>query len=146
MATLPSGVGPSVPQIPLQKVQDPGLLAKGKEGPSTFDQRLAQTAQPKPEATRVESVRRTEPVAPVTPKGNATALSLTLQKMIVDLEKGQIALDRLINGSLRGKAFSQTDLLALQASMYKYSQELDLTGKVVEKATNGLKDTLKTQV
>jgi hypothetical protein len=107
---------------------------------------LAQTAQPKPEATRVESVRRTEPVAPVTPKGNATALSLTLQKMIVDLEKGQIALDRLINGSLRGKAFSQTDLLALQASMYKYSQELDLTGKVVEKATNGLKDTLKTQV
>ncbi len=30
--------------------------------------------------------------------------------------------------------------------MYKYTQELELTGKVVEKATSGLKDTLKTQV
>ena len=30
--------------------------------------------------------------------------------------------------------------------MFKYTQELALTGKVVEKATTGLKDTLKTQV
>ena len=36
--------------------------------------------------------------------------------------------------------------MALQAGMYKYTQELELTGKVVEKATSGLKDTLKTQV
>jgi hypothetical protein len=69
-----------------------------------------------------------------------------MQKVVEDLERGQGALDRLINGSLRGRQFSQTELLALQASMYKYSQELDLTSKVVEKATNGLKDTLKTQV
>jgi hypothetical protein len=69
-----------------------------------------------------------------------------MQKVVEDLERGQGALDKLINGSLRGRQFSQTELLALQASMYKYSQELDLTSKVVEKATNGLKDTLKTQV
>ena len=34
----------------------------------------------------------------------------------------------------------------MQAGMYKYTQELDLVSKVVEKATSGLKDTLKTQV
>jgi hypothetical protein len=30
--------------------------------------------------------------------------------------------------------------------MHKYTLELDLTSKVVEKATGGLKETLKTQV
>ena len=44
--------------------------------------------------------------------------------------------------SLQGSS----ELLSLQAGMYKYSQELDLTSKIVEKATSGLKDTLKTQV
>jgi hypothetical protein len=30
--------------------------------------------------------------------------------------------------------------------MYRYTQELDLVGKVVEKATTGFKDVVKTQV
>jgi len=30
--------------------------------------------------------------------------------------------------------------------MYKYTLELDLTSKVVEKATSGIKDVVKTQV
>jgi hypothetical protein len=47
---------------------------------------------------------------------------------------------------MTGKNFSNSELIALQAGMYKYTQELELTGKVVEKATSGLKDTLKTQV
>ena len=45
-----------------------------------------------------------------------------------------------------GKPFSNAELLSLQASMYRYTQELDLVGKVVEKATTGLKDVVKTQV
>lgn len=44
------------------------------------------------------------------------------------------------------KDLSMQDCLKMQSIMQKYSMELDLTGKVVEKATNGLKDTLKTQV
>jgi hypothetical protein len=67
-------------------------------------------------------------------------------KMIGDLEKGQGVMDKLIQMGLSGKHFSSSELIALQAGMYKYTQELELTGKVVEKATSGLKDTLKTQV
>lgn len=113
------------------------------------------TARPQP-IRRAEPVVRTEKIAatrrappavdPVVRPSTGNRLTVGIQKMIQDLEKGEGALDKLINGSLRGKSFSQTELLGLQASMYKYSQELDLTGKVVEKATNGLKDTLKTQV
>ena len=48
--------------------------------------------------------------------------------------------------AVRNQDRRRRELLSLQAGMYKYSQELDLTSKIVEKATSGLKDTLKTQV
>jgi hypothetical protein len=66
--------------------------------------------------------------------------------VVTSLEKGQINLEKLINSGMSGKHFSNGELLSLQASMYKYTQELDLTSKVVEKATSGLKDVVKTQV
>jgi len=75
------------------------------------------------------------------PKGQNVAV-----KLMGDIEKGQGVMDRLINEGLSGRQFGNAELLALQAGMYKYTQELELTGKVVEKATSGLKDTLKTQV
>jgi hypothetical protein len=65
---------------------------------------------------------------------------------VAEMEKGQGLLDKLIQGGLKGVKFNNTQLLSLQAGMYKYTQELDLTGKVVDKATTGLKETLKTQV
>ena len=85
-------------------------------------------------------------VDPVAAKGEASKVTGMMSKMIGDIEKGQGVMDTLINGGLSGKNFSSSELLALQAGMYKYTQELELTGKVVEKATTGLKDTLKTQV
>lgn len=69
-----------------------------------------------------------------------------MMKMLGDLEHGQGMMDKLIQSGLSGRQFSNSELLSLQAGMYKYTQELELTGKVVEKATSGLKDTLKTQV
>ena len=83
---------------------------------------------------------------PVSQKQDVSKTTNALMGMMGNMEKGQASLDKLINGAASGKTFSNAELLSLQAGMYKYSQELDLTSKVVEKATSGLKDTLKTQV
>lgn len=83
---------------------------------------------------------------PITQKTEVNKASSMISGMIQNMEKGQASLDKLINGGLSGKNFSNSELISLQAGMYKYTQELELTGKVVEKATSGLKDTLKTQV
>ncbi|MGA9525208.1 MAG: ATP-dependent helicase HrpB [Myxococcaceae bacterium] len=88
----------------------------------------------------------TKAADPVGAKSETSKATDAMMKMMSDLEKGQGVLDKLISGGLSGKEFSSSELLALQAGMYKYTQELELTGKVVEKATSGLKDTLKTQV
>jgi transcription termination factor NusB len=84
--------------------------------------------------------------SPVASASQPSKIAQTMSGIISEMEQGQGRLDKLINVGLSGKEMSNTDLLALQASMYKYTQEMDLTGKVVEKATTGLKDTLKTQV
>jgi hypothetical protein len=83
---------------------------------------------------------------PVAQKQEVSKGTSMVMGMMNNMEKGQVAIDKLINGGLTGKHFSNGELLSLQAGMYKYTQELELTGKVVEKATTGLKDTLKTQV
>lgn len=83
---------------------------------------------------------------PVSQKQEVSKATSMISSMFQNMEKGQASLDKLINGGLGGKNMSNSELLGLQAGMYKYTQELELTGKVVEKATSGLKDTLKTQV
>jgi len=84
---------------------------------------------------------------PVAQKNEVSKSTSMLSSMMQNLEKGQAHIDKLINGGIsNGKAMSNQELLSMQAGMYKYTQELDLVSKVVEKATSGLKDTLKTQV
>lgn len=84
---------------------------------------------------------------PVAQKTEVSKSSSMMSSMMANLEKGQAHIDKLINGGIsNGKSMSNQELLSMQAGMYKYTQELDLVSKVVEKATSGLKDTLKTQV
>jgi hypothetical protein len=83
---------------------------------------------------------------PVHGKAEVNKAVAMMSNMVGEMEKGQGMLDHLINAGLHGMKFNNTELLSLQAGMYKYTQELDLTGKVVDNATSALKDTLKTQV
>jgi hypothetical protein len=62
------------------------------------------------------------------------------------VEQNQNVMNQIVKLALSGKELTPQELLAVQAKVFQYSQELELTGKVVEKATTGLKDTLKTQV
>ncbi len=85
-------------------------------------------------------------IDPVAQKNEVSKSTSMMMSMMGNLEKGQVNIEKLINGGLSGKSMSNQELLAMQAGMYKYTQELDLCSKVIEKATSGLKDTLKTQV
>jgi len=69
-----------------------------------------------------------------------------VMKVLSNVMDGQNALDSIIAKASSGKQFSNQELLAMQAGVYKFSQELELTSKVVEKATSGVKQTMQTQV
>ncbi|MFH1808699.1 MAG: ATP-dependent helicase HrpB [Pseudomonadota bacterium] len=68
------------------------------------------------------------------------------KNLLGGMVEGQGKLDSIIKLATSGKKFDPQQLLAIQASVYKYSQELELTSKVVEKATSGVKQTMQTQV
>lgn len=136
--------------------------AQGVGGPEQVQ--ATQATQRAEQIRHTESVNKTEKAAlnkvntagqePATARGaeavhgkqEAGKVGNMLSHVVGELEKGQVNMEKLIQAGASGKTFSNAELLSLQAGMYKYTQELDLTSKVVEKATSGLKDTLKTQV
>ncbi|QSQ21861.1 ATP-dependent helicase HrpB [Pyxidicoccus parkwayensis] len=135
MTSPMTGVPPAQP-LPAQQQ----VAAVEKQGESRFDGVLADKARdlgsPAVQTVHaVEEVARTE-----RPVLNAVT------NVVHALEQGQRDLDRIIQAASSGKPFSNAELLSLQASMYRYTQELDLVSRVVEKATTGLKDVVKTQV
>ena len=69
-----------------------------------------------------------------------------LTKVLSSVMSGQDKMSKIIKLATSGRSFNPTELLAIQAGVYKFSQELELTSKVVEKATDGVKQTLQTQV
>ncbi len=69
-----------------------------------------------------------------------------LSKMLDGLLSGQDRMTGIMNMALSGRQFSPPELIAMQAGVYRFSQELELTSKVVEKATSGIKQTMNTQV
>ena len=157
----------SATQIAQQKIQEQGLQQTPKAGASKFDNVMANQGADKAQgvdrANQVQQTQKAEhvnqttkaekavvhknlPSSPVAAKAEANKLGNMLSKMVGDMEKGQSVMDKLVKAGVSGKEFSNAELISLQAGMYKYTQELELTSKVVEKATSGLKDTLKTQV
>ena len=142
------------------KTQAPSSAEAVQQANAAQKAQAAQGAQKVDQTRQVDTVGKTEKAAlnkvntaqtakaadPVSHKSEVSKSTNVMAHMISDMEKGQGVMDKLINAGVSGKNFSSSQLLSLQAGMYKYTQELELTGKVVEKATSGLKDTLKTQV
>jgi hypothetical protein len=75
-------------------------------------------------------------------KIQSTQFSKSLEGLIDSQDK----MSKIMDLALSGRQFSPSDLLAMQAGIYRFSQELDLVSKVVEKATGSIKQTLNTQV
>ena len=67
-------------------------------------------------------------------------------KMIDQVAAAQKRMESVLELAQSGKSFTPAELISLQSQMYRASQELDLAGKVIEKATGGVKQILQTQV
>ncbi len=63
------------------------------------------------------------------------------QRLVDGLGKEINSGERMMRGALGagGKELAPSDLLALQAGVYRYSEAVDLASKLIDKASNGLK-------
>ncbi len=102
-----------------------------------FDEVMVRAAPARPDKSSALPAARAEPSA--RPKVVGAA-------MVDRVALAQQRLDQVLKLAQSGKSFTPSELLGLQATVYRASQELDLAGKVVEKATGGIKQILQTQM
>ncbi len=91
--------------------------------------------QAQPGKCKVEGAKHAEP-----------GKQVTAAKVLDQVNSAQNRMEQILKMAESGKSFSPAELLSLQTHVYRASQELDLAGKVVEKATGGVKQVLQTQV
>lgn len=122
------------------KVQD---IQKVQEAQKTQQTNGAADVLRTAQSQQVQGVDKSIGVKPVE---GATKTETGLKAVLNQVVSGQNKLDQIIKMATSGKTYGNQELLAIQASVYKFSQELELTSKVVEKATSGVKQTMQTQV
>ncbi len=81
--------------------------------------------------------------APVHEGEGPSAFARILQGLGREVEHGEKVTRRAIEGG--GKDLGPAELLALQAGVYRYSEAVDLSSKLVDRATSGVKTVLQGQ-
>jgi hypothetical protein len=72
-------------------------------------------------------------------------LTAMLRDAARSISRGEESIDRAMRAARAGRVFSHEELLALQAGVYRYTQELELASKLVDKATGAVRQTLQSQ-
>jgi hypothetical protein len=99
------------------------------------------------EAAKILQQAKINQLSPSTRVGAAADTKRSrMANMLEGLINGQDKMTKIMNMALSGRQFSPPELIAMQAGVYRFAQELELTSKVVEKATSGIKQTMNTQV
>lgn len=126
------------PQQKFAKVLDPKLPAKPQA-------QIAGEVAPRPV---VQAPAGTVPPGQVEAGRGPGRLSQSQAavRMVDQLSAAQQRLDRILELAESGRTFTPAELLGMQAQVSQASQQLDLAGKVVDKATSGVKQILQTQV
>jgi hypothetical protein len=66
--------------------------------------------------------------------------------VVKELSAGQNKLEGLMKVAMSGQKLSNQEMIGIQAGVYMYSQQMELTSKVIDKATSGIKQAMNTQV
>ena len=95
-------------------------------------------------STRSQAPLRALITAPVKVKP-VSATEARVDKVVERVRVAQEKLDHILKLAQSGKTFTPAELLALQGQVYRSSQEIDLSTRVVEKGAGGVKQVLQTQ-
>jgi len=127
-----------------QNAQGPQEINKVQEAQKTVKTEQSLGAHQVLKATQTQKTTNATGVSRVEGAGGLEKAGM--KRLLDQVAGGQGKLDQIIKMATSGKTFNQQELLAIQAGVYKFSQEMELTSKVVEKATSGVKQTMQTQV
>jgi hypothetical protein len=79
------------------------------------------------------------------PAANAASAS-PVRALLERTLGGEQRVDTLLAAAARGKTFSPSELLALQATVFRYSQAVEVVSRATDKLVGAVKQTMGTQV
>jgi hypothetical protein len=80
------------------------------------------------------SIPAPTPLAPLTEAG---------RQLLSRVARGERYVENVVRQAVGGRAFTPADLLVMQAQVYRYTQELELVSKLVERGTGTVKTILQ---
>jgi hypothetical protein len=92
------------------------------------------------------AVASTRDQSPGRPSARSTDGPSTFAAVLGQISQQQNQLDTMIGKIQRGQTLSATQLLALQALVYRHSENVEVVSKVIDKTVSALKTTLNMQV
>lgn len=75
------------------------------------------------------------------PEGQTLARSSA--ELLRRVSAGERYMDAIVRQGLNGRAFTNEELLSVQARIYRYTQETELVSKVVDKSTGAIRTILQ---
>jgi hypothetical protein len=112
------------------------LAARGQAPSAAPPNPAAATAPqhaPSAAAQQAYGAHASEP-APLTEAG---------RRLLSRISRGERFVEQVVRGASSGAAYTPADLLAIQAQVYRYTQEVELVSKFVDRATNAVKTVLQ---
>ena len=85
---------------------------------------------------QAQSAREARHVAPA---------EIALRGAVSSIARGERLVEGVIQAAKRGATFSNEQLIAIQTGVYRYTQELELAAKLVDKASGAIRQTLQSQ-
>lgn len=90
-----------------------------------------------------DEARTTAPVARPESAGAATPFAKLVHALGHEAERGEATVRGVLRGAAGGQELSSSDLLALQAGIYRYGETINLAAKLVDKASTDLRTVLQ---
>jgi hypothetical protein len=69
-----------------------------------------------------------------------------VRRALVNLVEGERKMDHVIRAALSGRDFSTQELIAIQATVLRHTQEVEAVSRLLDRLTGAVKTTLQTQV
>ena len=88
---------------------------------------------------------RAERASPAARHEGPSPFARILASLGREVDRGETLVRRATAGAASGKELGSLELLALQAGVYRYSEAVDLSAKLVDRASNGVKTVLQGQ-
>jgi hypothetical protein len=132
------------PHTPAQAHHPAPASRPAKSFTTVFDEGSALGTQPPAAA----SASRPQPPSPARVPGKPmpTPTSNPVRAMLTRAVGAERQVDALLEAAARGKTFTPAQLLAMQATVARYAQTVEVVSRVADRLVGAIKQTMGTQV